>query len=61
MFIPIGEAIGVIKHIHSFWQFRFPDQAMAMMDADEAIEVLHEFSRTLCGIEFARAPKAPGL
>src|SRR5262249_13014600 len=25
MFIPIGEAVGVVKHIHSFWHFRFPD------------------------------------
>ena len=25
LFIPIGEAVGVIRHIDSFWRFRFPD------------------------------------
>lgn len=58
MFIPIGEAVGVIKHIDSFWRFRFPDAAAPMMDADEAIEVLHDFESTLSGIEFAKVGAA---
>ena len=24
MFLSIGEAVGIIKHINSFWRFRFP-------------------------------------
>ena len=55
LFIPIGEAVGVIKHIDSFWRFRFPDTAAPTMDADEAIEVLHDFETTLSGIEFIKS------
>ncbi len=58
MFIPIGEAVGVIKHIDSFWRFRFPTETTPMMDADEAIEVLHDFESTLAGIEFMKGAAA---
>ncbi len=54
MFIPIGEAVGVIRHIDSFWRFRFPDAATPMMEADEAIEVLHDFEATVEGVEFVK-------
>jgi hypothetical protein len=53
LFIPIGEAVGVIRHISSFWSFRFPGDAIPMMDADEAIEVLQDFEATLAGVELA--------
>lgn len=56
LFIPIGEAVGVVRHIDSFWRFRFPGAASAMMEADEAIEVLHDFEATLAGVEFVRTP-----
>ncbi len=52
MFIPIGEAVGVIKHIHSFWCFRFPNAGIPMLDADEALEMFHEFETTLTGVQF---------
>ncbi len=54
LFIPIGEAVGVIRHIDSFWRFRFPDAATPMMEADEAIEVLHDFESTVEGVEFVK-------
>lgn len=54
LFIPIGEAVGVIRHIDSFWRFRFPEAAMPMMEADEAIEVLHDFESTIQGVEFVK-------
>ncbi|HRP10464.1 MAG TPA: hypothetical protein PLK37_05470 [Terricaulis sp.] len=59
LFIPIGEAVGVIKHIDSFWRFRFPGGSSPMMDADEAIEVLHDFETTLAGTEFMKQDKGP--
>lgn len=55
LFIPIGEAVGVIRHIDSFWRFRFPDAATPMMEADEAIEVLHDFESTVGGVEFVKS------
>lgn len=54
LFIPIGEAVGVIRHIDSFWRFRFPEAATPMMEADEAIEVLHDFETTVEGVEFVK-------
>lgn len=56
LFIPIGEAVGVIRHIHSFWRFRFPDAGTPMMDIDEAIEILHDFEGTVAGVEFVSKP-----
>lgn len=58
LFIPMGEAVGVIRHIDSFWRFRFPGAATPMMDADEAIEVLHDFETTLAGVEFVKPEQA---
>jgi hypothetical protein len=54
MFIPIGEAVGVIRHIDSFWRFRFPEAGMPLLDVDEALEMFHEFETTLNGVEFVR-------
>jgi hypothetical protein len=54
LFIPIGEAVGVIRHIDSFWRFRFPGNVTPMMEADEAIEVLHDFETTVAGVEFVK-------
>jgi hypothetical protein len=58
LFIPIGEAVGVIRHIDSFWRFRFPGTVTPMMEADEAIEVLHDFESTVAGVEFVKADPA---
>jgi hypothetical protein len=58
LFIPIGEAVGVIRHIDSFWRFRFPGETTPMMEADEAIEMLHDFEATIAGVEFVKAPSA---
>jgi hypothetical protein len=58
LFIPIGEAVGVIRHIDSFWRFRFPAATTPMMEADEAIEVLHDFETTVAGVEFVKAEGA---
>ena len=57
LFIPIGEAVGVIRHIDSFWRFRFPEDVTPMMEGDEAIEVLHDFESTVQGVEFVRGAK----
>lgn len=52
LFIPIGEAVGVVRHIDSFWRFRFPAGQTPLMASDEAIEVLHDFESTLAGVDF---------
>lgn len=55
MFLVIGEAVGVIKHIDSFWRFRFPQSATPLLDADEAYEIFQEFEATLGGVEAVRS------
>jgi hypothetical protein len=54
LFIPMGEAVGVVRHIDSFWRFRFPGETAPLMAADEAIEILHDFETTLKGVEFTK-------
>lgn len=58
LFIPIGEAVGVIRHIDSFWRFRFPEASTPMMQADEAIEVLHDFETTIAGVDLVKSEGA---
>lgn len=57
-FIPLGEAIGAVKHIYSFWGFRFPEKAALRLEAAEAQEVMQEFERMLNGIQLLGAPVA---
>jgi hypothetical protein len=61
LFIPIGEAVGVVRHVHSFWRFRFPDNMPPILEADEAMELFHEFEMTLNGIEFVQRRKAMAM
>ncbi|MBY0563542.1 MAG: hypothetical protein K2P58_05070 [Hyphomonadaceae bacterium] len=49
-FVPLGEAAGAVKHIHSFWGFRFPAGAPLKLEAGEALDVLQEFERMLRGL-----------
>jgi hypothetical protein len=50
MFLSIGEAVGIIKHIDSFWRFRFPSGRTPLMEAIEAIEIFDDFQSTLSGV-----------
>jgi hypothetical protein len=43
LFLEIGEKMGVLSHIASFWRFRFPDPERAAVDADELVTILHDF------------------
>jgi hypothetical protein len=58
LFIPIGEAIGVIRHIDSFWRFRFPGKGVPMLEAEEALELFQDFDLTLEGVELIRTAKS---
>lgn len=49
-FIPLGEAVGAVKHIYSFWGFRFPASAPLTLDVAEAFDLLQEFDRMLHGL-----------
>lgn len=61
LFIPIGEAVGVLKHIDSFWRFRFPDEDITpMVEIDEAAELFNEFQATLASADLLRGSPEAG-
>ena len=47
LFVEIGEKMGVLSHIASFWRFRFPDPSKALVDAEELVTILHDFAKGL--------------
>lgn len=51
MFYDIGERIGAVQHIVSFWRFRFPAGARMGMNAEELVELLADFEYSLGGPE----------
>lgn len=53
MFIFIGEAIGVIQHVESFWRYQYP-HTPASIDAKEAYVVFQDFEASLGGTEAVR-------
>ena len=56
-FLEVGERIGVLSHIASFWRFRFPANAQPEADVEEALDLLQEFEANL-----AQAPQhAPAV
>ncbi|MBI1251915.1 MAG: hypothetical protein GC189_10630 [Alphaproteobacteria bacterium] len=58
LFIPMGEAIGLIKHVRSYWGYRFPKTGAAPLSADEAIELFDDLDRSFSALAFC-ADAAP--
>ena len=46
MFLELGEKLGAISHIVSFWRYRFPVGGPANIDGDELSAIFQDFS---CG------------
>ena len=47
MFLSLGEKVGVIAHIASFWRYRFPLGQPLMADVGEAVDILQDFDAGL--------------
>jgi hypothetical protein len=47
MFLSLGERVGVIAHIASFWRYRFPVGAPLVADIDEVLDILQDFDSGL--------------
>lgn len=47
MFISLGEKVGVISHIGSFWRYRFPLGRPLTCTVDEALDILQDFESGL--------------
>jgi hypothetical protein len=44
MFLEMGEKLGAISHIVSFWRYRFPPNTPARVDAQELSAIFHDFA-----------------
>ncbi len=42
-FLSLGEKVGQVSHIASFWRYRFPTSRLAMVMVDEAIDIFQDF------------------
>jgi hypothetical protein len=50
MFLELGEKIGSMSHITSFWRYRFPDAAPKMAEAEELTMIFQDFAHSF-GLE----------
>jgi hypothetical protein len=56
MFYALGERLGAVQHIVSFWRFRFPPGLKTKVTSDELIEILVDFEASLGFAPPAQAP-----
>ena len=47
LFLSLGEKVGVISHIESFWRYRFPKGRKPTCAVDEALDILQDFESGL--------------
>ncbi|UAL11478.1 hypothetical protein [Caulobacter segnis] len=47
LFLSLGERVGVISHISSFWRYRFPKGEATSVHVDEAIDIFMDFEANL--------------
>ena len=47
MFYALGERLGAVQHIVSFWRFRFPAGETAKVNGDDLIDILMDFEASL--------------
>lgn len=49
MFVDLGDRIGAISHIVSFWRYRFPEKAGSLIDAEELTNIFQDFNSSFTG------------
>jgi hypothetical protein len=47
MFLSLGERVGVLAHIATFWRYRFPQGMPLIADIDDAADILQDFDSGL--------------
>jgi hypothetical protein len=47
LFLSLGERVGVISHISSFWRYRFPEGEALTAHIDEAVDIFMDFETGL--------------
>jgi len=53
MFVELGDRMGAISHIVSFWRYRFPEKAAMMVDAEELTTIFQDFYSSFSGSDLA--------
>lgn len=52
MFTDLGERLGAVNHIVSFWNFRFPQGRLPVVGVDELMDIFNDFE---CSLSFQEA------
>jgi hypothetical protein len=60
LFVALGEKMGAMSHLASFWNYRFPPGRPIAADAEELSAILQDFARAL-GQEVEAQPQRPLL
>jgi hypothetical protein len=47
MFMEIGQKLGALMHVTSYWRFRFPKDALLRIEAEDALDLFQEFELSL--------------
>ncbi len=47
LFLELGDKIGAMSHVSSFWSYRFPPGMPRVADAEELTLILHDFVQSL--------------
>lgn len=47
MFTDLGEQLGAINHVLSFWRYRFPEGQKPKVDAEELTDIFRDFEESL--------------
>ena len=47
MFMGLGERIGGVSHIASFWRYRFPQGSILGASVEELMDILQDFEASL--------------
>jgi hypothetical protein len=55
LFVNLGESVGGISHIVSYWDYRFPKGKPARAAPDEVLEILQEFEGSFVSVTANRA------
>ena len=56
MFCELGERLGAVSHIVSFWNFRFPSSRLPVVTGPELVDIVADFEDSLA---FSRQEKPP--
>jgi hypothetical protein len=46
LFVEMGEKVGAISHVTSFWQYRFPPHTQRTVNAEELLTILLDFAQS---------------